>query len=416
MFRCRSSVGVAACCCIAVSLSACRSTSPTPTLDDRARAFVRLAVALGEHDPDSLDFYSGPRDLVDAVRRDLPPLAAIGDEADALADAIKPESPRAAALAANARRLSARVRLLRGTRWSFEDERRVFFDLETDPPDAQELADARQRVDELLPGHGRLVDRYASTARAFTVPVDRWRVVFEAALDESRRRTRAHLPLPPNESVEIEFVHDRPWAAYSRYRGGGRSVIQLNTDFQLTLDQLLEFACHEAYPGHHTRSVLLDDARVEQQVQLTFSPAALVSEASAMAAPDIVFTADDRIRFERERLAPLASIAVDGIDRLVAINRLAGKLQALQSPIAANYLDGRVEFERTVDALEDQALVPHAEALVKYLNEYRSYVATYTDGARLFESRLRACAADKLDPWACYEREARAGSLGGVLR
>jgi hypothetical protein len=416
MFRCRSSAGAAACGFIAVCLSACRSASRTPTLDDRARAFVRLAVALGEHDPDSLDFYSGPRDVADAARRDLPPLAAIGDEAHALADAIKIDSPRASALAESARRLSARVRVLRGARRPYVQERRIFFDFDADAPDAQALADARRRLEGLLPGDGRLVDRYAAAARAFIVPIDRWRAVFEAALDECRLRTRAHLRLPANESVEIEFVHDRPWAAYSRYRGGGRSTIQLNTDFQLTVDQLLELACHEGYPGHHTRSVLLDDGRPEHQVQLTFSPAALVSEAAAMAAPDVAFAPEERVRFERERLAPQAGIAVDGIDRLVAIDRLANELQALQSPIAADYLDGRVEFERTVEALEARALVPHAEALVKYLNEYRSYVATYTDGARVFESRLRACAAEKLDAWACYEREARAGSLGGALR
>jgi plasmid stability protein len=38
-------------------LAACRRG---PSIDDEAREYVRLAVALGERDPDSLDFYAGP--------------------------------------------------------------------------------------------------------------------------------------------------------------------------------------------------------------------------------------------------------------------------------------------------------------------------------------------------------------------
>ncbi len=58
---------------------------PRASLDDDARQYVRLAVALGERDPDSLDFYAGPADAVADMRRNPPPLTAIKrDAADAL--------------------------------------------------------------------------------------------------------------------------------------------------------------------------------------------------------------------------------------------------------------------------------------------------------------------------------------------
>jgi hypothetical protein len=405
MFRCPSSA-------VAVALFAVGCSAPqTSRLDDQARAYVRLAVALGEHDPDSLDFYAGPDELAADVRQHLPSLAATGQQADALATAIVDDSPRARELASSARLIAARVQVLHGAGWTYERERQVFFGLEDSAPDAQALADVRANLDALLAttldGRGRLVDRFATAMRPLLVPADRWRPVLEAALDECRRRTRAHIQMPSDERVDVEIVADRPWAAYSRYRGAHRSVIQVNAGFQFTIDQLLQLACHEGYPGHHTRSVLLDDGRPERSVQLAFSPASMVSEGAAMAATEIAFSPDDRVQFEAERLAPLAGIPREAVARGVAIERLAVRLQPVQSRIAADYLDGRLEFARAVDAFEDRALVPHAEALVKYVNEYRSYVATYTDGARQFESRLHACVDAGEDRWQCYQRAMR---------
>jgi hypothetical protein len=401
MFRCRSSV-------VAVALVTAGCVLPrTSTLDDQARAYARLAVALGEHDPDSLDFFAGPDDLAADVRQKLPSLTLIGQQADALARAIVDDSPRARELANSTRLIAARVQVLHGAGWSYERERQLFFGLEESPPDPRALAQARTELDTMLDGHDRLVDRFAAALRPLVVPADRWRPVLETALAECRRRTRAHIQMPSDERVDVELVGDRPWAAYSRYRGAHRSVIQVNTGFQFTIDQFLQLACHEGYPGHHTRSVLIDDGRLEHTVQLTFSPASMVSEGAAMAATELAFSPGDRVQFEADRLAPLAGIPPEAVARGVAIERLVARLQPAQSRIAADYLDGRLEFARAVEAFENQALVPHAEALVKYVNEYRSYVSTYTDGARRFGSRLRACADTGEDPWRCYQSALR---------
>ena len=59
------------------------------SLDDEARQYVRLAVALGERDPDALDFYAGPADAVADVRRDPPTLTAIRREAEMLVRQVR---------------------------------------------------------------------------------------------------------------------------------------------------------------------------------------------------------------------------------------------------------------------------------------------------------------------------------------
>ena len=401
---------------LSLTLTAC-DRHPQPSLDEMARRYVRLAVALGERDPDSLDYYAGPAGLVADVRRNPPPLPAIRREADALSVDVSrlasSDAGRVKALVADLAAIAARVDLLTGTRQPYDAESVAFFGVAPGPIDEQALAGIRSRIADIVGRDGRLADRYAAFAGRFTIPPDRLPGVISAAVDECRRATVSRLALPPGEGVTMEFVHDKPWSAFSRYLGGARSLIQINTDFRFTIDQALQVACHETYPGHHTRNILIasnleDGRQPERAVQLMFSREALTSEATAMVAVDVAFPQAERVRVERERLFPVAGLRPVGVELHVAVERLVGDLQVAQAEVARQYLDGTLEFARAVSALEAQALVPHAEALIKYVNEYRTYVTTYTTGKTLAASRQAACAgADPRDDvrWRCFERE-----------
>jgi hypothetical protein len=397
------------------------------SLDDYARQYVRLAVALGERDPDSLDFYAGPAELVADIRRQPPPLTAIRADAAQMAARLSGCQPSAAgsgasgcpvpgvsdeggrqrmtAIARDLTAIIARVDLLRGTRLPFDRESVAFFGIAPGPVDDDRLAAIRARIAAVVGGSGRLVDRYAAFAARFIIAGDRLQPVLAAALEACREATRPHLRLPAGESAALEFVDNKPWAAYSRFLGHGRSVIQINRDFQLTVDQALQIACHEGYPGHHARSVARTAgpaARwLERSVQLTFSPESFVAEAAGMAAVDVAFAPDARLATVRDRLFPLAGLPADGAAAHVAVERLVGQLQVVQADVARRYLDGAIEFERAVSELEERALVPHAEALVKYINEYRSYVATYTAGASRFAARCSGQTSEEAR-WQCY--------------
>jgi hypothetical protein len=229
----------------------------------------------------------------------------------------------------------------------------------------------------------------------------------QAALDACRDATLPHLSLPQGEHATLELVRDKPWGAFSRYLGDGRSVIQVNRDFQFTVDQTLQVACHEGYPGHHLRNVVMTAGAAvirwpERSVQLTFSPDSFASEASATAAADVAFPSGERLVVVRDRLFPLAGIPPAGAASHIAVERLVGELQIVQADIARRYLDGGLEFARAVTELEERALVPHAEALVKYINQYRSYVTTYTVGAELMKRRCFGADASAQARWRCF--------------
>ena len=419
-----SRYGVAA--VVVLTLTSACGRASRPSLDADAVRYVRLAAALGERDSDSLDFYAGPADRVAEARRNPPTFAEIKREAETLsarlsgaADPARPAPParpsdavRARSLAADLAAVAARAGLLTGSKLPYDKESELFFGLAPRPLDERQMTIIRSQIADIAGRGGRLVDRYAAFAARFTIPADRLPAVMRAAVDECRRRTLAHVALPSGEGVALEFVRDRPWSAFSRYLGDARSVLQINADFRFTVDQALQAACHEGYPGHHARNARMaprrdaPDLLPERSIQLTFSPESLASEASAMLAADVAFSAAERVRFERDHLFPIAGLDTADVERHVTVERLMGDLQMVQADVARRYLDGDLEFVRAVTALEEQALVPHAEAAIKYINEYRSYVTTYTTGKAVFAARLATCAGPQPAEdarWRCFE-------------
>src|SRR5260370_23886346 len=208
----------------------------------------------------------------------------------------------------------------------------------------------------------------------------------DRALKACRDQTLARLTLPPDEKVSIEYVRNKTWSAYSYYRGDYHSVIQINIDLPLTVDRALRLACHEGYPGHHVFNVLADQQLVragkrwEFSVQPTFSPQSLLSEAAATVAADLAFSVPERIRIEQDVLFPMAGWEHAEAKRYVAVEQLVEALHPVVLTIARDYLDGKLDFVRAATALEEQALMAHTDAALRYLNEYRTHIVTYTEG------------------------------------
>ena len=171
------------------------------------------------------------------------------------------------------------------------------------------------------------------------------------------------------------------------------SRIQVNAGLPLTVDRALDLACHEAYPGHHTIATLLEarfGSRVEFLVQPLFSPQSLLHEAASSIAATLAFPEPARMSFERDELFPLAGLDPGEAARYVRVGRLADQLHAVHADITRRYLDGSLDFPRAAIALERDALMPSPEATLKFVNQYRTYAATYTTGRDQLRRHLEA--------------------------
>lgn len=377
-------------------------------LDDSVRGYIRLAVALGEHDLNSLDYSYEPAEWVADVRAHPPSYLEIRKSAETLIaslDHVQEEPVRVRFLQGQLRAIAARADLLRGVHRTFDDEARALFALGAPPP--SDLSSIRSQIAKVLPGAGSLAGRYAHFEEQFVIPPDRMPAVFERALAECRTRTKEHLSLPPHEGVTVEYVSDKPWNAFSRYLGNARSRIQVNAEFPMTVDRILALACHEGYPGHHVYNSLQDSdvvqkaKRWELSVQPTFSPQSFQSEAAATVAADMAFPPEERLHFEQNVLFPLAGLDPRDAAQHIQVERAVEQLANEETQVARSFLDGNLEWARAAAALEDRALMAHAEPTLMYFNEYRTYMLTYTLGHDLASACLLNPAQDR---WQTLQR------------
>jgi hypothetical protein len=405
-------VGIGQLLAVAVAALLVASCGGWAQLVDRARldrqddAYVRIALALGVRDPDSLDFYAGPAAWLEAARAEMKPLQQVRTDAVALlgdlgapgraSDAIR---ARRAFLSAQLSAIVGRIDVLGGARPMFDEESRRMFGVDIGWKDGDRAA-MHDRIEHLLSGRGSIAERYAALERRYLVPLDRVPIVLARAIEECRAATRRHITLPAGEQVAVEYVRDARWPAFTKYEGNARSRTQVDLGVAFTVDRLLDLACHETYPGHHTINVLLDP-----RVQPLYSPQSFRTESAASFASELAFTFDQRLRLERDVLMPLAGVDPAGAEDYLRITALVGELRRLQADIARRYLNGQLEFARAVVALEEETLMPvgAAEATLKFINEYRTYVVADTFGYELVRMCIGA-ESTEATRWRAYER------------
>lgn len=401
---------------LVIHLAGCRA-SPVPTaacsLDDHAREYVQLIAALGARDPESVD---GPRPsprtsltagLLKAGARDL----RVHLETT---HAEGPDAEREAALAGQLAAVEARAEQLVGARLTFEDESSRLLGLR--PAWSDDDDGTLGVLEHLVPGHGLLADRLAEYERQLRVPEDRLPAVMTSALAACHDATVRHVRLPGSEAIEVRYVDGSPWSGYSRYDGHFRSTLEINERLPLTVDRVLDLACHEAYPGHHTLNVLRDAQLVQRRgwteatVMPVFSPESYALEALASAAPRLAFTEDERVRIERDVLFPLAGLDPDRARDHVRIGVLLGQLDPVVASLTRAYLTGELDYLTAPLAFQKRAAMARPEATLAFIGRYRTYSTAYTAGRSLAWRLVTAQESDH-DRWRIYLELALRASL-----
>lgn len=373
-----------------------------PSLDDVARDYVRLVLAIGQHRPDYVDAYFGPPELrAEADQAGKRPLADLAAEAGRLERAARAAAaPRARdrrrreLLAAEISAARAFVRALEGKRLSFDAEAKAYFGV---TPPRQRLARYERiadRVAHLLPGEGTVAERYARYREKLVVPREKIEAVFRAAASEARRRTLAHVRLPEGERFTLELVTGKPWGGYNWYRGGYESLIQVNTDLPFYIDRAIDVAAHEGYPGHHVFNVLHEEklARANGWIEFTvyalYSPASVLAEGTGNYAIEMAFPGEERTAFERDVLFPLAGLDPAEAGRNAEIRRLLRELRGAGIQTARAYLDGEMSADEVQawDMRYGLATPERARKSVEFMDAYRSYVVNYGYGEDLVEA------------------------------
>lgn len=382
--------------------------APAP-LDDAARKYVELVLALGVHDPDFVDAYYGPSALRDEATAKGRTLAAIRAEAKALRDELASLSVedglpalRRGYLDRQLASLIVRTELLEGARLSFDEESMAVYDAVSPTPDETYFEALLRELSALVPGKGPLEKRYDAFRKQFEIPRDRLAAVFDRAIAGCRERTLAHVKLPEEESFTVEYVTDKPWSAYNWYQGHYRSLIQVNISLPIYIERAIDLACHEGYPGHHVYNVLLEQHLVRAQnfleftVYPLFSAQSLIAEGSANYGVELAFPGETRWQWERAELFPLAGLDTDKAELYYRILGLTEKLSYAGNTAARRYLDGELTRDEALRWLERYMLLTpeRAEQRMRFIEKYRAYVINYNLGQDLVRAHVERLAGD----------------------
>jgi hypothetical protein len=352
-------------------------------VDDLWERYLLLGLRLGRHVDGLVDAYFGPAALRERVEAEtLVAPAELADEAGALTRRASSSWLRAqlAGCETTARRLAGET-----IGWSDEVER--CYGLRPERTDESCFAAAHAQLEQVLPGHGDLGDRYRAWIAAQALPADALLQASARFADALRTGTAELFGLPDDEEARIELVGGEPWSAFNYYLGARRSRVVLNTDLPVYSFRLPELIAHEIYPGHHTEhawkeALLVDgEGNYGETIFLVGTQQSTISEGIASLAAEIVGAFDvaeavyadlgvpydasttNAVRVAREALDTV------GVNAALLLHEEGGSRDEVVAYLERWSLSPRESAEKSVD------FITHPT--------WRAYVSCYSSGYEL---------------------------------
>ncbi|MDA3953053.1 MAG: hypothetical protein PF485_05370 [Bacteroidales bacterium] len=407
-----------------IGLISCQpKTNPNEVLNLIAEDYVKLVLEAGLYDPYFVDAYYGPEEwkpenltnvnvgipsenLLIKVRNLNNKLKAI-DQNKLNEDLILRHRYLVKQLIA----VQGRIELLSGKKFSFDEETSVLYDVVTPNYKVEDFESVIQKLNELLPGKGDLNERLNEFKKDFIIPNDKLEEVFNVAIAEARRKTLKYIDLPENENFVLEFVSDKPWGGYNWYKGNNFSLIQINTDLPVYIDRAIDLAAHEGYPGHHVYNCLLESNMVKKNKWMEFSvyplysPQSLIAEGTANFGIEMAFPYDEKIKFEKEILFPLAGLDPEKVEKYYEVLSLVSKVSYVRNAAAEAYLNSEKSKEETIEWLVKYALRNResAKKSLSFIEAYRSYIINYNVGLDMVRNYMESNSENMDEKWERFE-------------
>ena len=389
---------------LAVSCSEKKEQKPKSDLEIKmnavAEGYVKLVLEVGKYDPNFVDAYYGPKEWKPKEENlpfDSTAFTKLIASADSLLNDLEQLSEYSATELETLRyrylykqlfAVKTKIIVLNGSILPFDLESRAFYDVSPSEINEEELEITLNELDKILPGKGDVSERFITLRRKFEVPNNKIDAVFEAAIRECKSRTSKYINLPAGEQFKVEYVTQKPWGAYNWYKGNLFSLIQVATDFPAYIDRAVGITAHEGYPGHHVYNIMLeknlvkDRGWIEYTIYPLYSPQSLIAEGTAVVGEKMLFPGDERIKFEKEVLFPIAKLDTTDADLYYKALELQNKLDGSSVLAAEKYLNEDWTKEETIAWLQKYQLLTkeRAEKYLSFIETYRSYVVTYDIG------------------------------------
>jgi hypothetical protein len=358
-------------------------------MSDVAVEYIELGLRLGRHVDGLVDSYYGPAEIQERTDTEKPrdPTSLVEDAARLRESLDGLEEQRRNWLKAQLSGLETFARKLAGEELSFEEEVERCYGIRPIRAPESEFEEAHRELDAILPGNGSLEERYRAWREEDAIPADHLADVVRQLAEELSTRTADAVGLPEGETVEFEYVGDRPWAAFNYYLGGLQSRVSVNTDLGMTPDFVMHLVAHETYPGHHVehawkeQKLKVERNQVEESIVLIPTPQSIISEGIAELGMEVALG---------DALQELTGSFVSGtgVNYAAEVSRRALEARQPLARVATNaafklHVDGA-----TVDEAREYVMrwaltsERRASNIVNFITDpmWRSYASTYQDG------------------------------------
>ncbi len=371
-------------------------------LDEFAKEYLRLGLRIGKHINGYVECYYGPTEIKQAVNMEKPksPKLLLSDCNNLLNLLTKQgfKDNRKNYFRKTLNAIETLLKKLNGDKISYIEFVTNLFDFKPKFYDENYFFSLKSEADEIYSGKGLLHERMNNYAIKRNISKEKIKEFFTKAIMVAQEQTKGifHDLLPENENVTVNVIKDQSWGMYNWYQGNFQSKIDINISANYYWTDILSFACHEGYPGHHTEYVVKEKLLFrkknyfENSIKMLYTPEMVISEGIGQIAENVLFLPKQSILISLENFCLHPEIE-DDLELLIKQIQLKKKFRVLEGALAYykynnNWNDNEIrEFLRQLELITEPAIT----SMLKFISDelWAPYVLSY-QGERLLTEKF----------------------------
>ncbi|MFW9773264.1 MAG: hypothetical protein ACFFFB_06405 [Candidatus Heimdallarchaeota archaeon] len=377
-------------------------------LNEFAKSFICLGLRINKHIGGYVDHYYGPPDLKKAIDTELitSPRKLFKDSV-ALLDKLKDqgfEEKRQKYLQKTIIAIQTILRKLMEEEIPYLEFVKNLFDFTPKLYEDEFFYDLSSKAEELYKGKGDLASRMKRYVKRRTIPTKLIITQYIKVLEIARNQTKKFFPdlLPDYERVDVSEVRDRSWPLSCWYLGNSISRLEINIEKVHYWTNLLNYACHEAYPGHHMERLIREHFLFryrdyfESSVLLIYTPEIVIAEGLGVLAETTIFDYNESSKILLDQFCPNPKNE-DSIEILTAQCEIREGFRRFESNLAYHkYVnnwsnDELIKYSKDFKAVPDEGI----KAILEFISDdlWAPYAFVY-QGERIISDKL----GNKLTP------------------
>jgi len=241
-------------------------------LPDFAKNYLLLGLRIGKLIDKYVDSYSGPPELRQMVEEERNSPKTLLQQCRSLEHKVKDQGfgkSRERHLERMLLSMKTSLKILNGESIPYLKQVRALLDIEPVFIDNTTLFKLIDELNDLYQGKGSIYDRASRVWKERGIPKEQILETFTLAMQIVQDKTYELFPdlLPEAENVVIGGTVDSNYVVYCWYLGNFKSKIEVNMklDNIITWHNLLLYASHEGYPGHHVQLTVRDKVLYKEQ-------------------------------------------------------------------------------------------------------------------------------------------------------